>query len=96
MNTFLIVAIAAVIIIYILLKLSHLRTQFAFFFILIGVLFMLFVVFLFVSGSNFSFSSIDNVFSSFKGYFLWVKGLVTNVFQFTGKIVGTGVNNSTG
>ena len=96
MNTFLIIAIAAVIAIYILLKLSHLRTKFAFFFILIGVLFILFVVFLFVSGSNFTFSSVDTTLSSFKGYFLWIKGLVTNIFQFTGKVIGTGVNNSTG
>lgn len=96
MNTFLIIAIAAVIILYIFLKFSHLKARISFIFLLIGVLFILFLIFVFTSGNSFSFSSIDGIISSGKVYFLWIKGLVTNIFQFTGKVIGTGVNNSTG
>jgi len=34
--------------------------------------------------------------SSMRGYFLFVKGLVVNVFEVTGKAVGIAANNSTG
>ncbi len=95
MNTFILIAIATVIILYIFLKFSHLKARVSFIFLLIGVLFILFLIFIFTSGSNFSFSSIDGLIASGKLYFLWIKSVVTGLFQFTGKVIGIGVNNST-
>ncbi len=95
MNTFLIIAIAAVIFLYLLMKMSHFRARISFIFILIGILVIIFMVYIFVSGTKFSFSSIDGIIASGKGYFLWIKGVVTNIFQFTGKAIGTAANNST-
>jgi len=97
MNILILFAIAAIIILFILFKWNNLRTKLAFFFILFGVLFLLFFIFLMVSGTGFSFSGLDDAVSSIRVYFLWLKGLAVNVFDITGKVIGTAkFNNSTG
>lgn len=95
MNMLLLLAIAAVVIIYFLFKWGSIRKKVAFFFILFGVLFLIFFIFLMINGSGFNFAGINDAASSFRGYFLWVKGLVINVFQVTGKAIGLQVGNAT-
>lgn len=75
MNPLLIFAIAAIVIVYLGFKWNNLRTKFAFFFILFGVLFLLFFIFLMINGSGFNFAGISDAAASMKTYFLWIKGL---------------------
>jgi hypothetical protein len=94
MNLLIILVIAAVIIIYLGFKWNNLRTKFAFFFILFGVLVVLFFVFLMMSGSNFNFSSLGDAVSSMRVSFLWIKGAIVHAFEITGKAIGLNVGNS--
>lgn len=96
MNTLLLLAIAAIIIVFILFKWHTIKSRLAFLFILLGLLVVIFFIFLMVNGSGFSFAGLDSAISSIKGYFLFIKGLIVNVFDFTGKVIGTAANNSTG
>lgn len=88
MNIFILLALAAVLIVFIGFRWNNLRTKIAFFFILFGFLFILFFAFLIVSGSSFDFSNIGSAISSLRVYFLWIKGLVINVFEVTGRAIG--------
>ena len=88
MNIFIILALAAVVLVYIGFKWNNFRTKIAFFFILFGVLLVLFVAFLVVTGSSFDFSDVGSIVSSLRFYFLWIKGLAINVFEVTGKAIG--------
>ena len=88
MNIFIFLALAAVLIVFIGFRWNNFRTKIAFFFILFGCLFILFFVFLVLSGSSFDFSNIGSIVSSLRVYFLWIKGLVINVFEVTGRAIG--------
>jgi len=98
MNVLIPLLIVAIFFVFLSFKWNNLRTKFAFFFILFGVLSVFFFVFLIVTGSRFDFSSIGEAISSLRGYFIWIKGAATNVFEATGKIIGSISNsgNSTG
>ncbi|HEA46397.1 MAG TPA: hypothetical protein ENH99_01300 [Candidatus Pacearchaeota archaeon] len=80
--------------VFALFKLNTLRTKMAFFFILSGVLFIVFVSFLVINGEGFDFSSIGGIFSSMRVYFLWLKGAFVNVFEFTGKVIGMDIGKN--
>ena len=95
MNVLIPIIIIAVVLIYLGFKWNNLRTKFAFFFILFGVLFVLFFTFLIVTGSSFNFSGVGELASSLKIYALWIKSAALNVFEATGKVIGS-VGNSTG
>jgi hypothetical protein len=97
MNVLIPIALIALVLVFVGLKWNNFRTKFAFFFILAGVLFILFLAFMFMSGESFDFSSVAKVFASIKVYFLWIKGVVVNIFEITGKAIGVDVNptNST-
>ena len=88
MNILIIFAIAAIIIVYLGFKWNNIRTKLAFLFILFGVLFLLFFIFLMINGSGFNFSGITDAADSMRTYFLWIKGAVVNIFQVTGKAIG--------
>ena len=88
MNIFILLALAVVVLVYIGFKWNTLRTKVAFFFILFGGLFILFITFLVVTGSSFDFSDVGSAISSLRVYFLWIKGLVINVFEVTGRAIG--------
>lgn len=96
MNILILLAIAAIIIVYLGFKWNNLRTRLAFFFILSGVLAVLFFIFLMVSGSGFNFSGLGEAISSIRVYFLWIKGAIVNIFEATGRVIGLDVGNSTG
>ena len=95
-NILVILGIAAVILVYIGFKWNNLRTKVAFFFILFGVLVVLFFIFLVSTGSSFDFSSIGETASSMRVYFLWIKNAAVNVFETTGRVIGLDAGNSTG
>jgi len=95
MNILIILVIAAVILAYLGFKWNNIRTKVAFFFILFGLLFSLFIFFM-VSG-RLDFSDLGQASSSMKGYFLSIKGAAINIFEATGRIIGRlGAGNSTG
>lgn len=94
MNILIPIAIGLLILIFVGFKMNNVRTKVAFFFILFGALFVLFIVFLVVSGENFDFSSIGNIFASIRGYFLWIKGAIVNVFELTGRLIGFDGNST--
>jgi len=95
MNILIILGIAAIILVYLGYKWNNLRTKVAFFFILFGVLFLLFISFM-ISG-RLDFSDLGQASSSVKGYFLSIKGAAVNVFEATGRIIGRlEAGNSTG
>jgi len=48
-----------------------------------------------VTGSSFNFSGVGELASSLKIYALWIKSAALNVFEATGKVIGS-VGNSTG
>ena len=96
MNILIIFGILAIILVYILFKWNNLRTKLAFFFILFGVLVVLFFIFLVATGSSFDFSGLGETTSSVRVYFLWIKGAIVNVFEATGRVIGLNVGNSTG
>jgi hypothetical protein len=97
MNILIPLALIALVLVFMGLKWNNFRTKFAYFFILAGVLFVLFLAFMFTSGDSFDFSSVAKVFASIKVYFLWIKGLFVNIFEITGEAIGFDVNptNST-
>lgn len=95
MNPLILFAIAAVVIVYVGFKWNNMRTKMAFFFILFGVLFLLFFIFLMINGSGFNFAGLSDAASSLRTYFLWIKGALVSVFQFTGKAIGLNVGNAT-
>jgi len=95
MNILIPIIIIAALLVYLGFKWNNMRTKLAFFFILFGVLFVLFFVFLVVTGSSFDFSSVGEIASSLRVYALWIKGAAVNVFETTGKVIGS-VGNSTG
>src|SRR3990172_2453853 len=67
----------------------------AFFFILFGVLFLLFI-FVIASG-RLDFSDLGQASSSLKSYFLTIKGFAVKVFETTGNVIGRlDSGNSTG
>ncbi|MEK6847792.1 MAG: hypothetical protein AABX50_01550 [Nanoarchaeota archaeon] len=88
MNIFILLALAAVLIVFIGFRWNKFRTKVAFFFILFGFLLVLFIAFLVVTGSSFDFSDVGSAISSLRVYFLWIKGLVVNVFEITGRAIG--------
>ncbi len=89
MNALVPLIIVAAILVYIGFKWNNLRTKLAFFFILFGVLFVLFFAFLITTGSSFNFSSVGDVVSSLRGYAGWVKNAAVDVFEATGKVIGS-------
>ena len=89
MNVLIPLAIIAVILVYIGFKWNNIRTKFAFFFIMTGVLVVLFFAFLVTTGSSFNFSSVGNVISSLGDYTDWVKNAAIDVFEATGKVIGS-------
>ena len=95
MNVLIPLAIIAVILVYVGFKWNNIRTKFAFFFILAGVVVVLFFVFLITTGSSFNFSSVGDVVNSVKVYGVWMKGAAVSVFETTGRVIGA-VKNSTG
>ncbi len=96
MNVLIPIIIIAAIFVFLSFKWNNLRTKFAFFFILFGVLFVLFFTFLVVTGSSFNFSNVGDVVSSLRVYFIWMKNVAVNVFEATGRAVGFIEGNSTG
>ena len=94
MNVLIPLMIVVSILIYIGFKWNNLRTKFAFFFILFGVLFVMFFIFLVATGSSFNFSNVGEIFISVKTYAVWIKGATVNVFETTGRVIGI-VKNST-
>jgi len=95
MNVLIPIIIGAAILVYFGFKWNNIRTKLAFFFILFGVLFVLFFAFLIFTGSSFNFSGVSEVASSFRVYALWIKSAAVNVFEATGKVIGA-TGNSTG
>ncbi len=96
MNVLILLVIAAVALVFLGLKWNNFRTKLAFFFIMFGVLAVLFVVFLVVTGTSFNFSGVGDFISSLRVYLLWIKGAAVNVFEATGKVIGSVGKNSTG
>ncbi|MCX6749509.1 MAG: hypothetical protein NTW17_02055 [Candidatus Pacearchaeota archaeon] len=96
MNMLIILVVTAILVLFLGLKWNSLRTKFAFLFILLGVLAVIFFVFLMVSGSDFNFSSIGDGLSSMRVYFLWLKTALGHAFEATGKVIGIKTGNSTG
>ena len=95
MNILLILGIAALLLVYLGFKWNNMRTKVAFFFILFGVLFLLFI-FVMASG-RLDFSDLGQASSSLKSYFLTIKGFAVKVFETTGKVIGRlDAGNSTG
>lgn len=88
MNILIIIAIVALLIIFIYFKINNFRTKIAFFFIFLGVIFILFFAFLFSSESNSNFAIIGKFIEETKIYLLWIKSALGNVIEFTGKIIG--------
>lgn len=95
MNIIIPLMIAVAIIVFLGFKWNNIRTKMAFFFILFGVLFVLFFAFLIFTGSSFNFSSVGEVVGSLRVYALWIKSTAVNVFETTGRAIGS-VGNSTG
>ena len=95
MNILVPIIIVAAILVYLGFKWNNIRTKMAFFFIMAGVLFVLFFVFLIVTGSSFDFSNIGEIASSLRIYAIWIKEAAISVFETTGRVVGS-VGNSTG
>ena len=87
-NILIVFGIVAVILVYMGFKWNNFRTKIAFFFILFGVLVILFFIFLIATGSSFNFSGLNDVLSSMRVYFLWIKGALSNVFEVTGRAIG--------
>jgi len=96
MNVLIPLMILAALFIFIGFKWNNFRTKMAFFFILFGVLFVMFFIFLIVTGSSFNFSSVGEVASSLRVYLFWIKDAAVNVFEATGRVVGFIGENSTG
>lgn len=95
MNILIILGIAAIILVYLGYKWNNMRTKIAFFFILFGAVFLLFIFFV-ISG-RLDFSDLGQASSSMKGYFLSIKGVAVKVFETTGRIIGRlSAGNSTG
>ena len=80
--------IIVALLVYLGFRWNNIRTKFAFIFILFGILVTFFFIFLISTGSSFDFSNIEKVTSSIRVYFLWFKGLISNVFEVTGKAIG--------
>ena len=95
MNILIILGIAALILIYLGYRWNNIRTKVAFFFILFGALFLLFIFFM--ASGRLDFSDLGQASSSAKGYFLSIKGFAINVFEYTGRVIGRlTAGNSTG
>ena len=94
MNILIILVVTAILVLFLGLKWNSLRTRFAFLFILLGVLAVIFFVFLMVSGSDFNFSSIGDGLSSMRVSFLWIKAALVHAFEITGRAIGLNVGNS--
>jgi hypothetical protein len=96
MNILVPLIIVALLVVFIGFKWNNLRTKLAYFFILFGVLFVLFFLFLVVTGSSFNFSSIGETITSLRVYFVWMRDAAVNVFETTGRVIGLSKGNSTG
>lgn len=88
MNFLIILGLAVVLLVYLSFRWNNVRTKLAFLFILAGILFLLFMGYLIVTGSEFDFSSVGSAVSSLRVYFIWLKGLAINVFEVTGRAIG--------
>ncbi len=86
MNIFIILGIATLLLIYLGYKWNNIRTKLAFFFILFGMLFLLFIFFIF--SGRLDFSDLGKASSSLKGYYLTIKGFAIKVFETTGRVIG--------
>jgi len=95
MNILIILGIAVLLLVYLGYKWNNMRTKIAFFFIIFGAIFVLFI-FLVISG-RLDVSDLGQASSSMKGYFLSIKGVAVKVFETTGRIIGRlSSGNSTG
>ena len=94
MNVLIPLALIAIVFVYIGFKWNNFRTKMAFFFIIFGVLFVLFFAFMIITGSSFNFSSVGDVFSSVRGYLVWIKNAAVSIFTTTGKAVGYATNHT--
>lgn len=88
MKLWVILTLAAVFFVWMSFKWNNIRTKFAFFFILFGVLLMVLFGYLVVTGSSFDFATLGGAVSSMRVYFLWMKSLIVNIFEVTGKAIG--------
>jgi len=62
-------------------KMNNFRTKFAFFFIIIGISFLLLTGFIFISGKSVDVSSVDGVSSALKTYVSWLGNAGSNLVK---------------
>lgn len=101
MVNFLIIALIALLLVFILFKTNNLRTKVAFLFILLGVGFLLLTAYLIFSGKEVNLTSISGISSAAKTYVSWLGNAGSNIVKVSGYIFKQDwkgeviVNNST-
>lgn len=83
MVNFIVIGILLVLIVFMAFKWNNLRTKTAFFFIFIGICFLLLTGYLVLSGKNIDFSSVKGVSSAVKTYVAWIINAGANVVKVT-------------